>query len=206
MVPKAMIPFLFRCDLSRILRGIRGWWYRQTPGLSRRAHGQRRKGFERPCGAENHAHTQQMWVEFLGQHGLIMDPGAVIVELAAGDGVTGSLGVWLEDRSHGARCFLWEHRPVACEESVRLRPAARVWAGRLTEWRRADLPDRPWLVSSGCSRQSAAIWRAIRQKVIRPGWLILWNPSGRPVWWRRARQVGYRLRWVHHHREYYRPA
>jgi hypothetical protein len=32
---------------------------------------------------------------------------------------------------------------------------------------------------------------------------VIWNPTERSVWWRRARREGYRLRWVHHNREYY---
>jgi len=127
--------------------------------------------------------------------------GPVLVELAAGDGLVGSPGVWLE--SEGVRCFLWEHREIPRREAKRQRPAARVEAGRLLDWRKADLPAEPWLVSSACPRQSARVWQAIREKLIRPAWVVIGNPSGRPVWWLRARQAGYRLAWVYENREYF---
>lgn len=198
-----MIPLSQSLGAATALRRLRAWLYRRGFGVSRRAHQQRRKGFERRNGAEEMGRTQEDWMSFLSAHGVRPEAGAVMVELAAGDGLVGSLGSWLEDEGKGARCFLWEHRLIPFRDAVRLRPLARVMNGRLTNWERADLPGKPWMVSSSCSRQTSLLWKAIRRGSIRPPWLVIWNPTARSVWWRRARRAGYRLRWVHANREYY---
>jgi hypothetical protein len=198
-----MRPFDPPFALMLMIRRLRGWLYRRVWGGSRNSHRQRRKGFERRCGAEEQGRTMEHWVAFLRRHGLVPPDQAVLVELAAGDGLIGSIGVWLERQGTGVRCFLWEHRPLPIHDAVRQRSGARVTQGRLVDWRAAGLAVKPWLVTSGCSRQTAHCWQAIRQGLIRPHWLVIWNPTERPVWWRRARREGYRLRWVHHNREYY---
>jgi len=198
-----MRPFEPPYALMSILRRSRGWFYRKTWGGSRNFHRQRRKGFERRGGAEEAGRTMEDWVAFLQLHGLVPPAQSVVVELAAGDGLIGSIGAWLEGQGTGVRCFLWDHRPFPIDDAVRQRPGARVAKSRLLDWRRADLPGKPWLVTSCCSRQTSRCWQAIRQGLIRPVWLVIWNPTERSVWWRRARRKGYRLRWVHHNREYY---
>lgn len=198
-----MRPFEPPCVLMPILRRLRGWFYRKAWGGSRNSHRQRRKGFERRCGAEEAGRTMEDWMAFLQRHGLVVPPQAVLVELAVGDGLIGSLSTWLEMQGKGIRSFLWEHRRFSIHDTVRQRPAARVSKSRLLDWRRVELPEKPWLVTSCCSRQTSRCWQAIRQGLIRPAWLVIWNPTERPVWWRRARREGYRLRWVHHNREYY---
>jgi len=198
-----MRPFELPCVLMPILRRLRGWFYRKAWGGSRNSHRQRRKGFERRCGAEEAGRTMEDWMAFLQRHGLGVPPQAVLVELAIGDGLIGSLSTWLEMQGKGIRSFLWEHRRFSIHDTVRQRPAARVSKSRLLNWRRVELPEKPWLVTSFCSRQTSRCWQAIRQGLIRPAWLVIWNPTERPVWWRRARREGYRLRWVHHNREYY---
>jgi len=198
-----MRPFEPPCALMPMLRRLRGWFYRRAWGESRNSHRQRRKGFERRCGAEEAGRTMEDWVAFLRGHGLVVPAQAVLVELAAGDGLIGSIGAWLEGQGTGVRCFLWEHRPFPIDEACRQRPSARVTKGRLVDWRVAELPEKPWLVTSCCSRQTSRCWQSIRQGLIHPAWMVVWNPTERPVWWRRARREGYRLRWVHHNREYY---
>jgi len=199
-----MRPFEPFSGVKPWLRRVRGWFYRRSCGSSRGTHRRRRSGFERKSGAEEAGHTLEAWVHFLVRHGLAAPPAAVVVELAAGDGLVGSLGAWLEKENAGIRCFLWEHRSIPLGEARRNRSAARVMEGRLLDWSLAELPSAPWLVTSFCGRQTSCLWRAIGQAALRPAWVVVWNPSGRPVWWRRARQSGYRLQWVHHNREYYR--
>jgi len=187
-----MRPFQPFSSLPSPLRRLRGWFYRKGWGGSRQAHQRRRKGFERRCGAEEQGYTMESWLRFIRGRGMTAAPGAVVVELAVGDGLVGSLGAWLEGQNPEVRCFAWEHRAIAW-----------VTEGRLTDWSLATLPARPWIVTSSCSRQTARVWQAVRSGEIHPAWVVVWNPTGRSAWWRRARRVGYRLCWVHANREYY---
>ena len=145
----------------------------------------------------------ESWLRFLRGRGMTAAPGAVVVELAVGDGLVGSLGAWLEGQNPEVRCFAWEHRAIPLREASLQRPTARVTAGRLLDWNLGELPAKPWLVNSSCNQQTARVWRAVHQGQIHPAWVVVWNPTGRSVWWRRARRAGYRLRWVHANREYY---
>ena len=199
-----MRPFQILSSPRRWLRRLRGYFYRRSWGGSRQAHQRRRKGFERRCGAEEQGHTMESWLRFLRDRGMKPARGAVVLELAAGDGRVGSLGAWFEGQEEGVTCFLWEHRAIPLRDAVRQRPAARVTEGRLLDWSLATLPAKPWIVISTCSRQTARVWQAVRRGEIHPAWVVVWNPTGRSAWWRRARRAGYRLRWVHANREYYR--
>jgi hypothetical protein len=198
-----MTPFWKTFFWGGLLRKVRGWIYRHWPGSSREAHFRRRKGSERFRDAEKHAFTQESWVGYLRKHSILGEKNCVIVELAAGDGLVGSLGVWLEEKSRGVECYLWEHREIPFQEALRRRPTAGVRAGRLLDWGTTTFPNSPWLVTSRCARQSRQLWRAVGANIIQPKWVVIWNPSGRGVWWHRARQTGYQLYWMQQNYEYY---
>lgn len=127
----------------------------------------------------------------------------VCLEMAAGDGLVGSYGHWLESRL-GWRCMAWESRPAAFAQLQRNRPASVCFGGPWTGPGEADLSDRPGLITCRSHRQSSALCKAISGGRIRPSVVALWNPSERPVWWRRLAACRYRLVLVHERMEFYR--
>lgn len=188
-------------------RGIRSWrafWYRRLPRWGKNFHTKRLAGFERRWDLEGKGFTTEGFFEIFQKRLLRgLRPGR-FVELAAGDGLVGSLGLWLEAADPGWRVEAWEHRPVPERSIRRHRPQTVVHGGRLTGWPRQEAETNPAGITTRGVREAAGVCRAIRQGLIRPAFLGIWNPTRRSLWERRLRREGYRLEMVHHRMEFYR--
>jgi hypothetical protein len=126
-----------------------------------------------------------------------------VYELVAGDGLVGSLGVWLEGLVDGWSFEAWEHRPSPLFSLTKTRLETEIHEGRLTIWsseeRKKDLVG----ITTRGSREATGVCREIRAGQIRPQWVGLWNPTMRSVWFQRMRSAGYQLELVYQRMEFY---
>ena len=93
------------------LRFLRGWLYRRYPAISRGWYRKKLAGYERRWGLEDHGFTKEGFFRVFHEKFLEGKRPGRVYELAAGNGLVGSLGVWLEELSGGWSVEAWEHRP-----------------------------------------------------------------------------------------------
>lgn len=186
------------------LRRIRAWGYRRLPLWSRALFVKKLAGFERRWNLEETGFTKQGLVRLLRTRRFFQGLPGFLVEAPAGDGRVGSLGVWLESENSGWKVEAWEHRPAVLKQFRRNRPSTDIHEGRLIDWEKvADKPGLEAVTTRG-AREAAGLCRALRRKQLQPRWLGIWNPTRRPVWYRRLRREGYQLEMVWQNVEFYR--
>ena len=195
---------MFSSRMKKWIRSWRGFWYRQLPPWGKSFHFKRRAGFERRWDLEGGGFTKEGFFGTFQKRFLrgVM-PGRMI-ELAAGDGLVGSLGLWLEGVDPGWQVEAWESRAIPKASIRRNRPNTHLHGGRLTVWSEMEASLSPVGITTRGAREAAGVCRAIRQGMIRPKFLGLWNPTQRSLWERRLRREGYRLEMVYHRMEFYR--
>ena len=189
--------------MKSVLRLLRGWLYRRYPAVSRGWYRKKLAGYERRWGLEDHGFTKggffRVFIErFLGGN----RPGRVY-ELVAGDGLVGSLGVWVEALGGGWRVEAWEHRPLPLFSLKKTRLEAEIHEGRLTRWSAKDRKKDLVGVTTRGSREATGVCREIRAGHIRPYFVGIWNPTMRPAWFHRMRSEGYQLELVYQRMEFY---
>lgn len=182
-------------------RDLRGVLYRSLPVCWFE---KKRVGMERRWQAERDALTKEGLWELLQKQLLCGGSEGLLMELAAGDGLVGSLGVWIESSLSGWKVQAWEHRDSVCHQLRRNRPHANIRPERLTEWSRPASFPLPTAITTRGMREASGVCRAIRRKWIRPAWMGIWNPTRRPVWYRRLCREGYQLELVWQNIEFYR--
>jgi len=189
--------------LHQALRDLRGIIYRRYPSTCPSWHLKKIAGYSRRWGLEQEGFTKEGFFR-LFQHKMLSHfrPGA-FYELAVGDGLVGSLGVWLEGLGEEWSVEAWEHRPAPFALLKKNRPTTKIHEGRLTMWsakeRKKDLVG----ITTRGSREATGVCREIRTSKIRPEWVGLWNPTMRPAWFQRMRSAGYQLVLVYQRMEFY---
>jgi hypothetical protein len=192
--------------LKIFLRQVRGWLYRHIPGCGTSAHRRRCIGFSRRWGLENHGFTKKGFFVLFQEKFLAGTQPETFWEMAAGDGLVGSLGVWLEGIL-AWKVEIWEHREIPLAHCRKNRPKAHIHGGRKVDW---DMPAgleagvSPWGLTARSARDASAVCRAIRKKQIRPQFIALWNPTERVVWATRLGAEGYSMQLVYQRMEIYR--
>ena len=187
------------------MRKLRACFYRQFPICPRVCFEKKRAGFERRWNLEETGFTKEGFFRILCNHfGLSGAPGR-LCELVAGDGLVGSLGLWLEKDICGWKVSAWEHRPEVLKQLRKNRPATEIHEGRLVYGDLLAVSSGVMAITTRGAREAAVACRAIREGIIRPHWLGIWNPSRRTVWYRRLRRERYRLELVWQNMEFYRP-
>ena len=184
-------------------RNLRAWLYRRLPAGVPRWHLKRRAGYERRWNLETAGFTKEGFFKILQTRLLAGTLPGVWVELQAGDGLVGSLGVWLEK---GGKWIVegWEHREWPARSFRKHRPRTALRTERLTSWKTARKLQNPSGVTTRGIREAAGVCRAIREGKIRPLILGIWNPGRKAVWESRLRPCGYRLELVYERMEFYR--
>ena len=193
----------YRKHMNLALRTIRGWWYRRYPSLNKEWHRKRLAGYERRWGLEQEGFTKEGFFRIFQRRVLSHCRPGLFYEMVTGDGLVGSLGVWLERLGQGWKVEAWEHRPAPLASLRKNRQQTRIHEGRLTSWsakeRKKDLVG----ITTRGSREAAGVCREIRANQIRPQWVGIWNPSRRPVWLKRLGKSGYCLELVYDRMEFY---
>jgi hypothetical protein len=186
------------------MRNFRGFLYRWLPSVKRTTFRKKISGFERRWDLEESGFTKEGFFKILrDRFGLVRTPG-LLLELAVGDGLVGSLGLWGENLKAGWKVAAWEHRPQVLRRLRKNRPTTEIHEGRLTSWEGDAKRSGVAAVTTRGVREAAGVCRAIRKRTIRPRWLGIWNPSRRPVWYQRLRPENYRLELVWQNIEFYR--
>ena len=186
------------------MRKLRAFLYRRFPAWAGRAFRKKLAGFERRWDLEESGFTKEGFFGVLrDRFSLDQNPG-LLLELAAGDGLIGSLGLWLEQSKSGWKVKAWEHRPGVLTKFRKNRPATEIQAGRLPSGQGGAGEAGVTAVTTRGVREASWICRAIRAGWIRPAWLGIWNPRCHPVWFRRLQREGYRLEVVWQNIEFYR--
>lgn len=186
-----------------ILRMSRGWLYRRFPAWGQTCFCKKLSGWERRWNLEAEGFTKEGFFKIFQRYFLSRTSPGKFWELGVGDGLVGSLGLWLESSANGWQVEAWEHRPLVFKQFQPNRPITRLHPGRLIDWQivsgTADLK----AVTVRGAREASGLCREIRQGSLRPAWLGIWNPTRRPVWYWRMRREGYRLELVWHNMEFY---
>lgn len=193
-----------RIKISTWLRGLRGWCYRSFPAGSKKTFVKKLAGFERRWELEKKGFTKHgFFTVFREKIGLDQTSG-LYIEAPAGDGRVGSLSGWLEASSPGWNVKVWEHRPEVLKRFRNHRPSTEIHHGRLTRWEDLSPKSDVKAVTVRGVREAAGLCREIRRGKIRPVWLGIWNPTRRPIWYRRMKNEGYQLQLVWQNMEFYR--
>jgi hypothetical protein len=127
-----------------------------------------------------------------------------VYELVAGDGLVGSLGVWLEGLGDGWSVEAWEHRPFSLRSFIKYRFQTKIHERRLINWSANERKNDLVGITTRGSREATGVCREICAGQIRPQWVGLWNPTMRPTWFHRMRSAGYQLVLVYQRMEFYR--
>jgi len=191
-------------SMKLVLRHLRGWLYRRYPAVSRGWYRKKLAGYERRWGLEDHGFTKEGFFRVFHERFLGGNRPGRVYELGAGDGLVGSLGVWLEGLGKGWSLEAWEHRPFPLQSFIKHRFQTKIHERRLINWsaneRKSDLVG----ITTRGSREATGVCREIRAGQIRPQWVGLWNPTMRPAWFRQMRSSGYQLVLVYQRVEFYR--
>jgi len=190
--------------MPTLLRSLRGIFYRHVLPAAGPWYRKKLAGYARRWGLEQRGFTKEGFFGIFEERFALAQAPGLFVELTTGDGLVGSLGLWLEMRQPGWRVEAWESRPLVLTQLRKNRPQTKVVAGRLTDWPgRADKAAVA-AVTTRSAREATGLCRAIRAGQIRPAWVGIWNPTSRPVWHRRMCPAGYRLELVYERMEFYR--
>ena len=185
------------------LRLLRGWLYRRCPAVSRTWYRKKLAGYERRWGLEDQGFTKEGFFRIFQRRVLSCCRPGVFYELVTGDGLVGSLGVWIEGLGKEWSVEAWEHQPHPLAALRKNRTGTQIHEGRLTNWSEKERRPNPTGITSRGSVESTALCRQIRNGGIRPGFVGIWNPTRRPVWMHRLRRAGYRLVLVYQRMEFY---
>ena len=195
---------MLKKEVNTSLRLFRGWLYRRYPAVSRGWYRKKLAGYERRWGLEDHGFTKEGFFRVFAEKFLRGQKSGCVYELVAGNGLVGSLGVWVEGLGEEWSVEAWEHRPAPFALLKKNRPTTKIHEGRLTMWsakeRKKDLVG----ITTRGSRESTGVCREICAGQIRPQWVGFWNPTMRLAWFHRMRSVGYQLVLVYQRMEFYR--
>ena len=87
---------MLKKEVNTSLRLFRGWLYRQYPAVSRGWYRKKLAGYERRWGLEDHGFTKEGFFRVFAEKFLRGQKSGCVYELVAGNGLVGSLGVWVE--------------------------------------------------------------------------------------------------------------
>ena len=161
-------------------------------------------GYARRWNLEEKGFTKAGFFEIFQVKLLWQVPPGRFFELKAGDGLVGSLGIWLESIDLGWQVEAWEDRPLAIKSFVRNRPRTLLHPCRLISWTNNERDPNLVGITVRGSLEASSVCREIHQGRITPKILGIWNPTCRSVWYQRLGREGYRLELVWHNMEFYR--
>lgn len=190
--------------MSDFFRRLRGWMYRRYPSLHPYLHQKKMTGYARRWGLEKNGFTKQDFFAIYQRRILAGVQPGIFFELASGDGRVGSIGCWQERIGKKWKMMAWEHRPAVAASFARNCPLTPLHQGRLTHWTDCERKLDPVGIISRGARESSGVCREIQSGRIRPTVVGIWNPTRRPVWFRRLKKRGYRLEIVYERMEIYR--
>jgi hypothetical protein len=188
--------------MMNFLRSARRFFYPYLPSLGQTWHAKRRKGLQVRWEGDEVLECQREQDRIFQARLLGAMAGGVFWELGAGDGVTGSCTLNLEQVG-GWRGCLWEPRPIPAARATRLRRNPVLSGGGQSWDRLLTVAPGPDLVCIRRPDEHSWWWEWIESGRIRPRWVIVENPQPDPQWQQRLAARRYRLRWFFHDDEYF---
>ena len=185
-----------------ILRDLRRWLYRWIPSRSDHWHAKRRKGLQSKWGGGRVLECQSEQDRIFWEKVLQKKTRGTFWEVDAGDGSTGSHGVFLEEKA-GWKGAVWE----SCE-----RPARTAQKTRKSEVLNESSPfpealaekfAAPDLLILRKIERLSQLEKILRTKSVQPTWLVIQAPCPVARVPRLLRPLGYRMIWAFHDDEYY---
>ena len=188
---------------NQLIRSCRGWLYRRLPLRSRAWYRKRLAGYERRWGLEKEGFTKEGFLRIFQRRVLSRCRPGLFYEMVTGDGLVGSLGVWLEGLGEEWTVEAWEHRPYPLAAFRKNRPRTEIHGGRLTSWSEKERKAGVVGITTRGAREASGVCREIRKRGIRPYFVGIWNPTMRPIWSKRMEGSGYNLALVYQRMEIY---
>ena len=185
-----------------IFKGIRHWFYQWLPSVSTHWHKKRRKGLQSKWRGEQVLECQAeqdriFWEKVLGQR-----TKGTFWELDAGDGVTGSHGISLEE-SHGWKGVVWEERQKPAVYARKARQSSVLGDGSgFFNSLIQKIPSPDLIILRNKARLGDLVHKAIKFGVS-PKWMVIESAHAEAETARLMRSVGYRMIWAFHDDEYY---
>jgi len=181
--------------MIRDQKNLRRWFYRILPATFPAFYSARRRGLDHGATGSGRYPVAEIQKKYL--LGWVGVANGTFLELDAGDGVTGSHAVWLEEA--GWKGFCLEERTVAAELLRKNRPASFISATNFS--RKAEKK-----IDLLSARRDGSIRRVVERIVSgeRPNWVILQARDPRPEVFAAMNRAGYRLDYFIHDDEYYR--
>ena len=188
---------------NQLIRSCRGWLYRRLPSRSTTWHRKRLAGYERRWGLEKEGFTKEGYLRTFQRRVLPRYRTGLFYEMMTGDGLVGSLGLWLEGLGEEWTVEAWEHRPYPLAAFRKNRPRTEIHGSRLTSWSGKDRKAGVVGITTRGAREASGVCREIRKRRIRPYFVGIWNPTMRPIWSKRMEGSGYNLALVYQRMEIY---
>lgn len=180
-------------EVRQFLRQIRGWWYRRIPRFMPGSHRLRVIGFGRRWSCEKRGWTQEGLAHLVWEKLLAKRRGARILECSCGDGLVGCLGWWLEGNA-GWSSDCQENRQYPLAQLRRNRAQAGIHPDLVFLQQTVQAGAFPYeVVLCHSSTAGSSLWRLMSKVASGPAVFAIWNRSGRDLWSRRMRKMGYRL-------------
>ena len=185
-----------------MVRRIRHILYRFLPSINNRWHAKKRKGQQSKWQGEEVLECQAeqdriFWEKVLGQR-----TKGTFWELDAGDGVTGSHGISLEE-SHGWKGVLWEERQKPAVYARKARQSSVLGDGSgFFNSLIQKIPSPDLIILRNKVRLGDLVHKAIKFGVS-PKWMVIESAHAEAETARLMRSVGYRMVWAFHDDEYY---
>jgi hypothetical protein len=123
-------------------------------------------------------------------------------EVDAGDGSTGSHGVFLEDRA-GWRGVLWEPRARPARRAGEIRQSPVLDSSATFPEALLEKNPSPDLVILRNTERLIGLQKVLQKKRIHPEWLVIQCPRPSAEVPRAMKRAGYRMIWAFHDDEYY---
>jgi hypothetical protein len=189
-------------DIKMPWKKIRRLLYRLLPSCSTSWHEKRRKGYQAQWGGGEVIECQAEQDRIFWEKVLDKKTGGTFWELDAGDGSTGSHGVFLEDRA-GWRGVLWEPRARPARRAGEIRRSPVLDSSATFPESLVAKNPSPDLVILRNSERLPGLQKVLQELKIHPKWLVIQCPRPSVAVPQAMKRAGYRLIWAFHDDEYY---
>ena len=185
-----------------MLKKIKRLIYRHLPAWSSSLHAKRRKGFQSKWRGEEVLECQAEQDRIFWEKVLEKKTQGSFWELDAGDGVTGSHGISLEE-SHGWKGVVWEERQKPAVYARKARQSSVLGDGSgFFNSLIQKIPSPDLIILRNKARLGDLVHKAIKFGVS-PKWMVIESAHAEAETARLMRSVGYRMVWAFHDDEYY---
>jgi len=184
------------------IKRARHLFYQFLPSWSDRLHAKHRKGLQSKWGGEEVLECQEEQSRIFWERLLQKKAGGAFWEVEAGDGSTGSHGVFLEDQA-GWRGVLWEPRARPARRAGEIRRSPVLDSSATFPESLVAKNPSPDLVILRNSERLPGLQKVLQELKIHPKWLVIQCPRPSVAVPQAMKRAGYRLIWAFHDDEYY---